>query len=529
MKDDVALSAREAPSSFEDALAEVIEVDVPREAHAERVFRLAVALTGAVGGVLRVARRDAPQSFGPDDPQLAALATTALDGEEGRERNRDRLALRYGSGGDAFVIALRITGGGAALSVGWERLTMLATLSNQRERLSSNRFDAGLMRNAALVASGDWSAAQAFADDLRRAVGADAVALAAFEDRALARFVVSDAPALARTGAADDDLRQRLGAIGREETDLEGGRLGARRDGFGLLLIGCAEVERTWTALRPLFDLPRAKRPLRSRLRRLLAPALVATALAGLALLPVPDSVEATAVVAPSQQRTLTAPTAAPLVEMMVKEGDVVRAGDRIAAFETRDLDLSLSEARARLAAALTSLQEARSRRDETGRRDAELEMAQIEARINQYEALREASVLTANIDGIVSRDFGDQRIGSYFSVGEPVAEIIAREGARLEAWVSERDIARARVGDQAIFRSDADPETDVEVILTELSVAGEERAGLSTFGIVAEAPAGLKSAPGMTGVVAVDATQIPIGELVYRRLRTWMARRFWL
>ncbi|MEL6794594.1 MAG: HlyD family efflux transporter periplasmic adaptor subunit, partial [Pseudomonadota bacterium] len=283
-----------------------------------------------------------------------------------------------------------------------------------------------------------------------------------------------------------------------------------------------------WAALRPLFDLPRARRPLRSRLRRLLAPALFAAAVIGIAFIPAPDSVEATAVVAPSERRTLTAPTAAPLREMRAAEGDRVREGDEIALFETRDLDLSLSEARARLSAALTSLQDARARRDEAGRRDAELEMAQISARIDQYEALRAASTLTAPIDGVVARDFGEDRVGSYFSVGEPVAEIFSQDDARLEAWISERDIARVSLGADAVFRSDADPETDVPVVVSEISVAGEDRDGISAFQVIAEAPSGLDNAPGMTGVVALDQTRVTVGVLVYRRLRDWAARRFW-
>lgn len=529
MKDGGAQPQRDAGPSLEDALAETMDVQAPPEAHAERAFRLAFALTGATGGALALPDRDKPIFLGPEDKALAELARTALEAEDGRMRSRDRLALRFGNGAKAFAIALRITGGGAVLSVGWERLTLLSVLSAQRERLSGAGFDPGLVRSAATVAGGEWSAAQDFADLLRMTVGADAVAIAAFDDRALARFVVSDAPALAKAGAADDDLRDRLKKIGAGEADPEGARLGAPRDGYGILLIGCPEPETVWAALKPLFNLPRARRTVRSRLRRWFAPAIVALVIAGILVIPVPDSVGATAVVAPNERRVLTAPTAAPLREMLVAEGDIVRAGDPIATFETRDLELSLSEARARLASALAALQDARARRDEAGRRDVELEMAQIEARIDQYDALLDASTLLASINGVVAQDFGDQRIGSVFSVGEPVAEIFAQSDPHLEIWVSEQDIARVTLNAAASFRADADPENEIDIRITEISVVAKERDGVSVFKLLGEAPSGLSNAPGMTGVAALDSRSVTVGALVWDRMRKWLARRFWI
>lgn len=324
-------------------------------------------------------------------------------------------------------------------------------------------------------------------------------------------------------------IRDRLAALGRGEVDEEGVRLGAVGDGYGLILIDARDGDAALAALSPLFALPQTRsRPI-GGLRRLRAPLLAVAALLGLAALPVPDSVEAPATVTSEVQRTVTAPLSSILLDMQVAEGDVVAKGDPIAVFDTRDLDSNLSQNRAQLAASLTRLQDARRRRDEAARRDAELEMEQIQARIDQYDALRDAAILTSPVDGVVIRDHGERRIGSTFPIGEPVAEIFGLGAPMIEAWIDERDRARVAVGDAALFRSDADPDQDISATIARIATTAEQQGDFTVFRIDLTPENPPAWAPGMKGVAALDHRRASFAELAWTRVRHWLARNFWI
>ena len=524
-----AVARRAAQPSLAEAVDDALSSELTVAAHAERLLRLAHALTGATSGAMMMDEARAPVVVGPSDPALLELARTAREDEAGELRQRDRLAKRIGAGDDAFVLALRIAGGQAALAIGWERLTMLAALSERRGAAREARFDADLFRDATALARGDWRAAQRFADRLRIAAEAEAVVIGDFEDRLLTRHVVSDAPSLARTGAADDAIRARLSALARGEADDDGVRLGAPPDGYGLLLIGAPSAQDRLSALSGLFDLPSSRRRRISGFRRFRAPLIAVLTLAALAAAPLPDGIEAPASVTATVNRTVTAPLSARLLEMRVAEGDEVAEGDVVAQFDVRDLDSAISQDRAALAAALTRLQDARARRDEAGRRDAELEMEQIQARKEQNETLRRAATLSATVGGIVLRSPGEERIGAAMSIGEPVVEIAGGDGAFLEAWISERDRARLAAGTPALFRLDADPDRDIEAEISHISPSAEQRDAFTVFRVELEVAAPPDWSVGMQGVVAFDHRRTPAALIAYERLRQWLARRFYI
>ena len=509
-----------------DAVRDAMSPSSPAPDHALRVLRLALALTGARDGALASAGGEA-RAEGATDPRLDRLAEKALDDEAGEAGDGDRLARRMTDGPEGFAVAIRAPGGGAALAVAWERLTLLQSLCAQRAALAEAGFDFDLVRAGAAVAAGDWSAAQDFANRLRAAAAADAAIIGVVEDRAVARFVVSDAPAFARSGASDDALRARLTALARGDADEDGLRVGAAHAGHAVILIGAKRREPALKSVGALFALPRGRRPVAGRLRRWRGPLIAAAVLIGLLFAPLPDAVEAPAEVTSEIRRTVTAPISAPLAEMLVEEGDAVSEGDVIARFDAADLELSLSESRARLAATLAKQQDARRRRDEAARRDAELEMEQIRARIAQTEALRDAATLRATVSGLIAKDLGQSRVGSSFSVGEPVADIVGAEAPMIQAWIDERDRARVTVGERAVFRADAAPENDIAASVERIAVIGETRGEFTVFRVDLKPDALAEWAPGMQGVAAFDPKRVAAGRLLWSRLRDWLALRF--
>lgn len=520
---------RAAQPSLDDALTDAFSPDLSEAAHCDRLLRLAVALSGAKSGVMIRADENEPRALGVADPVLIDLAREALEGETGELRSRDRIALRVGVGEDVFALGLRIPGGNSVLSVGWERLVLLSKLSQSRGSLTRSAFDGPLFQAGTAVARGDWSAAQDFANRLRAATRAHAVVLGAFEDRILLQHVVSDAPSLSNSGSTYDDLRTRLSAIGRGEDVTDGIHLGATPDGFGLIMIGAKGQKDVFAGLSPLFALPYYRRRALSGLRRYRTLGIAVTCLIGIAFLPLPDSVQAPAEVISRIQRTVTAPQSSLLLEMQVAEGDRVTAGNVIAQFDTRDLDSRISQDRASLAATLTRLQDARARRDEAGRRDAELEMEQVQARIDQHEILRAAATLTAPVSGIIIRDHGERRIGATLTIGEPVVEI-AGEGPRLiQAWVSEKDRARVVVEDSVLFRLDSSPDNDIVAHVRDIAPIAETRDNFSVFRVQMTADEPPQWSVGMQGVASIDHRRAPAAIIAWDRLRNWLARNFWI
>ncbi|MEM7711058.1 MAG: HlyD family efflux transporter periplasmic adaptor subunit, partial [Pseudomonadota bacterium] len=274
----------------------------------------------------------------------------------------------------------------------------------------------------------------------------------------------------------------------------------------------------------------RARRAWGPRLVRLGAAALI---LAGIAAVPLPDGVEASATVGSEVRRVVTAPFDGLLAKAPVARGDRVVAGETvIAVLDTRDLDVELIAARAEYAAALLDREAARASRDAARLRTAEIEADRLRGRIAFLESRTETATLRAPIDGTVTASDLPQLRGATVRQGQELAEIADPSQLDLTLLIPQDRIAR--VSDEAVgvFRPDFDPSLRIPARITSLSPALDPTDRLAAIRATAVPDPGAEIQAlrlGMTGLFVTDRHWVPVGILAWRAVRDWVLLRLWI
>lgn len=515
------MNAPTRQQGLETALDEALDPALPAAEFAQRLGRLAAALTDADGAVVLDEAGDRLLEFGVGADRLTDLAAAARNSEDGQAREDRRLALHI-PGATPLVLAIQAPAGGRTLAIAWERLLFLRKLAAFRADIASGPFEPGLLTDISALAIGDWRAAQPFVDKVRRLAGANDITFGLMDGDIVEKIVIAGQPGLVAAAPARDDAKARLHDAAMRGDVLTNGALRYAYD------FGDAAPEGLTDGLQALLSLPRS-RVERGWLRRLRAPAIFAIVVAAIAFIPVPDHAELPAKVVSAQQRDLIAPVSAVLNELAIEEGDLVSKGDLIASFDDGDLQLEASSERAHLAAALTKMQTARRERDAATQKDLELEVAQIEARIARIDAELVYYQLRSPISGIVVSNLAKDLVGARLPMGEELAQISSIDQLLLEAWVSESDRVRAKIGEEGSFSPDASPLDYVNVKIESISPAAVAKNGYSVFRVISsyDKTKGLRE--GMAGILAVDRRREFVGRLVLTRLSAWLARVFWL
>lgn len=229
------------------------------------------------------------------------------------------------------------------------------------------------------------------------------------------------------------------------------------------------------------------------------------------------------ATVEPVLKAWVRAPEEARIQEVMVVEGQRVRAGQPLARLGTDELDLSLARARATVGALEHEVGAARGRTERL--RAAELAL---ESRRRELDALRERAarlVLTAPFDAVVATPHTELLSGAGVETGEAVLELWAPAPLRLMVRLDQRDIADVQTGDAVSARFGAWPGTDFEGIVESVRTAGG--GGVVEVAASVEDRGGMLR-PGMRGGAKVEARRVSVAEAVVRSARR-MLRVDWL
>ena len=189
------------------------------------------------------------------------------------------------------------------------------------------------------------------------------------------------------------------------------------------------------------------------------------------------DAVYATGTVRPAERRRGAPRSGARLQAVAADEGQRVRRGQVLARVESRDLDQTVEEMRAReqLAQAQfernrTLLQQHFISTAEFDRARSELQAAQAATR--RAQALNEYNQLVAPADGVVLRRDGEA--GQFVPPGQAVFILACCAPLRVSAEVDEEDITRVFVGQPASMRSDAMPERIFEGTVSDITPKGD-------------------------------------------------------
>ncbi len=161
------------------------------------------------------------------------------------------------------------------------------------------------------------------------------------------------------------------------------------------------------------------------------------------------------------------------------KEGKYVKKGELLAKFQTKNLEIDLTEARAakREAKARFDLANANLRRfqelyekgiaslqelqDAESEREAQLaRTVQLDSQIDSHIYDLSRSKIKAPFDGFITSEKSE--VGQWITEGGPVAEIIDISIAKVKAEIPERHITKINVGDKVEINIDSIPDLKI-------------------------------------------------------------------
>jgi len=197
---------------------------------------------------------------------------------------------------------------------------------------------------------------------------------------------------------------------------------------------------------------------------------------------PAEPPVQATGLAASRDQAKLGFKVGGVIAAIEVREGDAVRAGQRLARIEAAEIDASVAQAREALAKASRDL--ARGRKlfaDDVVTREQldDLGTAEAVARA-QFDSARfnrRYAEITAPADGRVLSRLAEPR--ELVQAGAPVLVVSASgSGTVLDVGLADRDALRVAVGDRAELRFDALPGRLFAATVQEIARASDPRTG---------------------------------------------------
>jgi len=261
----------------------------------------------------------------------------------------------------------------------------------------------------------------------------------------------------------------------------------------------------------------------------------------------------------PETEVKISARVPGKILNIAVKEGDSVKAGQVLVRLEQEQYkaaleraESSLMEAKANLKLANSELKRAKELLDQNLISIAELEIAQAkydqalsslqqrEASVNEAKDALEWTVLSTPIDGVVTeknKELGEMALGSQFQedVILQVADLTEME-ARIE--VNENDIINVNLNDSSEVEIDAFPDTTFTGYVSEISNSAETR-GLGSIEEVTNFEVKIRLVdrlpsfrPGMSATAEVatetrkDVLNAPIQSVTVRDRKTLTRKR---
>lgn len=244
-------------------------------------------------------------------------------------------------------------------------------------------------------------------------------------------------------------------------------------------------------------------------------PVRVAAVERGPALAPV----VATGVVTARDEARLSFKLGGVIREIAVREGEAVKAGQRLATLETTEVDAGLAQARAAHEKAQRDLQRGRQLFEDDVITQEQLDDLGTAATVAkaQFESAqfnRRYAEIVAPADGRVLRRLAEPR--ELVAAGQPILMVSRGAGGfTLKLGLPDRDFVNVRLGDRATLRFDAWPGRRFDARVIERGEAADPRSG--TFTVELEIEAGDTAfASGLIGRAEIAASGAGDAQLDY-------------
>ncbi len=539
-----------ATRDLNDAIEGVFAAEVGGASFAVRLCELVLALTNAPSVSLWAVSRDEAEEASfemigsqgkAQDPQavqdILAVPQEKLDGNRAAavmEAGHLIATIAQPDGSIARLVLAPLGGGGAALGLAYERLSLVSQLSFSHFRNGEVMAQATIRNAIDQIAGGQPEATQALADALAGSANADYAAVAEWQAGQLSNVAISGQAGGAKRAQLPAQVRNHLTRTAREATTLPTRLFAAApRSDNGLVML--LERPRRATDLLKLAgafygQAAHGSQRRRWNWKRISKWAAAAVIVICIGLVPIPDGAQVSATVEPLERRIITAPLNTTLKKLEVEDGDVVAQGDPLVQLDVQDIELELIGLKAERTTAVLEQETARASNSAATLRNAELEVERLSSRIALSEYKLGFATLRAPISGVVVLGDLDGRSGATVRSGQDLLEISNPDALYLELLVREAEIGKFSPNERGFFRPDFDPSLRIPVEVGTLSPA------LDLTGVVpvARAKATLAETsrdlrPGVRGIVLVGEQDRAIWNVLYTALRDWVLLRFWL
>lgn len=244
---------------------------------------------------------------------------------------------------------------------------------------------------------------------------------------------------------------------------------------------------------------------------------------------PVPDRVNANAVIEGQMRMVVTAPFDGFIGKVAVRPGQHVIRSQVMAQLDDRDLRLEQSKTRSERDQAAAKLRQAMSERDAPAMALAQAEVQQAEAQLALVEAKLSRAELLAPIDGLLVSGDWVQQIGGPVEIGKEMFEIAAGDAYRVVLHVPDRDIARLHVGQPGQMRLTGQPQVTHGFTIDNITATASVQDGVNGFRVEArwQGPAPALS-PGMQGVGKVEVGHSNLLTIWTRSSLDWLRLKVW-
>lgn len=256
----------------------------------------------------------------------------------------------------------------------------------------------------------------------------------------------------------------------------------------------------------------------------------VAASILFFAFVPGVYRVRADARIEAGERRAVAGPYEGYLIESLAQVGDEVEKGQVLARLDASELLLRLGSLRAEEDGARREAALAQRERKDAEAQIARARVRRAEADIAFIERQIEQASIRAPAAGLIIAGEHARALGSPVRTGELLFEIGSLDSLRVEAFISEDQIADVTPGSKGSLVLLARPDVKIEIEVVRVDPIAEVRAGRNVFRAAAslsDPPAWLR--PGMEGTARVTAGERSYPWIWTRRVVNWVRMKLWV
>nr|WP_237457381.1 HlyD family efflux transporter periplasmic adaptor subunit [Pseudomaricurvus sp. HS19] len=239
--------------------------------------------------------------------------------------------------------------------------------------------------------------------------------------------------------------------------------------------------------------------------------------------------VKANAVLKGQIQRAIVAPFDGFILNSDVRAGDVVQAGDLMAAFDDRDLALERLNWVSQKQEYLFEYNRALGSRKRAEAKVYEARVTQAEIQLELLDQQLARTRLTAPFDGVVVSGDLSQSIGGSRKRGEVLFEVAPLDAYRLTLLVDESQITDVRVGQQGKFLAASLPDAPFSFEVSKITPVARAEEGKTVFEVEAMVlHSTAQLLPGMQGLGKINAGERNLLWIWTRSFGHWLRLHLW-